>query len=215
MRTLIVEDHEIVDQSLRIILNEVGLCRHPVSARTIADALEQASNIDFDFIILDLILPDGCGEQILDFYTCRTRMPKILVHSASSNPNLIRRCLEKGALGCISKASPTSELVRGIKKMADNASGHICESYQESLETADDYIDPKKALTKREFQVAHLLTQGNSVKEVAAELNITYKTVDTMKTSAMKKLGVNKVTQLVRLFSEESYVQTSNGHGTG
>jgi len=99
--------------------------------------------------------------------------------------------------------------------MADNASGHICESYQESLETADDYIDPKKALTKREFQVAHLLTQGNSVKEVAAELNITYKTVDTMKTSAMKKLGVNKVTQLVRLFSEESYVQTSNGHGTG
>lgn len=205
MKIQIIEDHESMDLAIRILLKEAGCMASLYSAGSITEALEQTYDNTFDIIILDLYLPDGSGEQILDFYSCRSNKPKTLVYSATTNVTVIGRCLRKGACGAICKMSSTNEFLQGIQMAQSGSEPFICSTYSERLNRDRETIDPEVALTSRELEVAKLLSEGRPGKEVANELSISIKTVDKMKASALSKLKLNKSTQLVKYFPDARY----------
>lgn len=199
----IVDDHEMLDLAIQSLLDKnLYQCRS--SAKTVREAIDQAAVCTFDLIILDLYLPDGLGEEIIDFYATQKKRPKILIHSGSSDSVLLQRCLKKGADGCITKASGCQEFIEAVRTVAVEKKTYLCPQYRYLEASLKQHSSRLDELTTRETEVAHLVAQGKKLKEVAELLCISPKTADCHKTSAMRKLGVNKSVNLTRILMEDA-----------
>ena len=202
LRVLVADDHEVVRQGLRAILEgQPGweICGEASSGQ---EAITRANELRPDVVVLDFSMPDMNGLEATR--QIRRMLPdtKVLVLTMHDSERLAREFLKAGARGFILKADAGRVLVEAVRNMSrhepfftSKVASALPNSYPQSQRLRGETVnDP---LTVREREIVHLLAEGKVSKEIAEWLNISVHTVETHRSNIMQKLGVHTVGELV------------------
>jgi DNA-binding NarL/FixJ family response regulator len=204
---LLVEDHTLVRQVWDQIFNSDPRFTVAGACSTGEEAIELALSLRPDVILMDINLPGMSGidatEQI------RKQMPnaRILGISMQSQPVYARRMIEKGALGYLTKNSPRQEMYQAILEIYSGRK-YLCNEIKTNL--AEQMLLGEKTdsglgkLTKQEWVIIGLLKQGYTTKEMAAQLDVTNKTIEVHRYNILKKLNLKNSAQLVQYIHQNS-----------
>jgi DNA-binding NarL/FixJ family response regulator len=195
---LVVDDHAVVRQGIRTILSQTEDIHVGGDAETAADAIAHAWTRAWDAILLDLALPDSDGLELLK--RLRSDHPKlpILVLSMYPEDHVALRAIRAGASGYLTKGSAPEELVGAIRKVV-RGEHYVSPWLAERLarEASGDPSTPAHdQLSDREYQVLMRIASGKTTKAIAAELNISPKTVGTYRGRLAEKMGLTTDAEL-------------------
>jgi DNA-binding NarL/FixJ family response regulator len=197
-RILIIDDHEIVRDGLKRILNEQSDSNTFGEASTAPEAIRLVTEEGWDVVVLDLSLGDRSGLEVLKaLKQIRPRLP-VLILSMHSEEQYARRAFKAGAAGYITKDSPRAELVRAINKVAEGGryvSHALAEELVIDLERESDR-PPHETLSDREFEVMRLIASGKTVGEIAAILSLSDSTISTYRGRILEKMGMRTNAEL-------------------
>ncbi|MDH5391708.1 MAG: response regulator transcription factor [Gammaproteobacteria bacterium] len=195
-KILVVDDHELLLDSLEIILRDVSDDLQILKANTCKSASDIILNeTELSLVLLDLNLPDAHGINLLLDLTNRYPLLPIVILSSSEDRIEMHQCLNNGALGFIPKTSPAKTIVHAVRLVL---SGGIYIP-EELLSDDNDTLaaQSKLQLTPRQIEVLKLLISGVSNKEIATTLGCAEATIKTHITAVLKGLGVANRTQAV------------------
>jgi two-component system invasion response regulator UvrY len=200
LRILLVDDHPIVRRGLRDILvdalgtttiQEVGSGR---------EAMALATEQPWDVMILDLSLPDSSGLDVLKHVRhTQPRMP-VLILSMHTPDQFARRAIAAGASGYLMKDAADAELVtavgrllRGGKYFGTAVLERVALELQPNREER-----PHERLSDREYQILRMIGNGKTVSEIAADLQLSVKTVSTYRARVLEKMDMRTNAELTR-----------------
>ena len=199
VRILLVDDHPIVRDGYRRLLESTPDIRVEADASSGDEACARYLELKPDVLIIDLNLSGINGIEAIRRIRQHDPDARILVFSMHDSPVMVTRALEAGATGYLSKSSAAAEMVDAVREVARGRpylSKGLVEDFVATKMTAND---PLKGLTPREFQIFIRLAQGQVVNEIAAVLCISPKTVGVHQTNIMKKLRLRNASELTRL----------------
>jgi DNA-binding NarL/FixJ family response regulator len=192
-RALVVEDQttfrELLVELLEMAGFEVAGCATAGAARVLL-ARER-----FDLLLLDLVLPDAHGLDVLP--SGPRRGPRVVVLTAHARPALMREAVERGAHGVVTKGAPLSELRAAIDRVA---SGGVYYSSETSNLLREAIVAPRRdeQLTGRQREILRHVALGKSTKEIASQLGLSEKTISNHRARIMQRLGVHEIAGLTR-----------------
>ena len=200
--TLIVDDHEVVREGLRLSLSRAPHIRVVGEAADGASAVEMAERRKPDVVIMDVRMPGMDGLEATKLLTEKVPDSKVLIFTAYSERSLLSRGLESGAKGYILKEAPHETLVRAIERVA----------------AGDTFIDPAlmpaflsgrerdEMLTPREREILQLLADGMSNADAAKRLFISQETVKSHVRHILAKLEADTRTQAVAIALRDAII---------
>ncbi|MGS1105043.1 response regulator [Achromobacter anxifer] len=192
---LLVDDHAMFREALVMALGQAapGLTIHPAAGGQEAlEVLERQTAIQH--VIMDFYLPDMAGADLLKRLRQRRAQLRILVLSASQDPEDMRRALEAGAQGFLNKSASCQQLAAALEAVSEAAPPQRGAS--STLSTGgQDEAALLRALTPRQSEVLSLMCDGLRNKEISERLNMTEKTVKTHVSAILGTLGVLNRTQ--------------------
>jgi len=198
LRVLLVDDHKVVREGYRRLLERDGELAIVAEAGS-ADAAYQAfCESSPDVVVLDIALPGASGVDAMRRMLARDAAARILVCSMYEEPVYLERCLDHGATGYVTKASAADVLVEAIKSVGR---GQRYLSADVAPALARWQARGRNALAllgSREIEVLRQLVRGATLVDVAASMNLSEKTVANYQTLIRQKLGVRNAAQLVR-----------------
>ena len=204
MRILIADDHAIVREGLKQILNDEKDMEVVGEAEDGGQALEKARALRPDITVLDITMPRLTGLDAVRLIKEAVPETQIVVLSMHKKEAYVHQVFSSGALGYVLKASPRSDVLEAIRAahrgeyfLSSKIRGEVIASYLESRKKAPT-VRGYDLLTEREQQVFRLIVEGNSTKQVAEVLCVSPKTVDGHRTSLMSKLGLHDRTEVVK-----------------
>jgi two-component system, NarL family, response regulator LiaR len=191
---LVVDDHAVVRQGLRMYLSVDGGVEVVGEASDGAEALEQARRLRPDVVLMDLLMPrvDGVAATA----AIRAQLPDVEVIALTSvlEDGSVADAVRAGAAGYVLKTTDAPELRRALETVA---AGRVYLTPEAAARLAAEVRSPPPAdeLTEREAEVLALIARGLSNKQIALELHITEKTVKSHVSHVLAKLGVTSRTQ--------------------
>jgi DNA-binding NarL/FixJ family response regulator len=198
IRLMIADDHPVVRQGLRRILNETGDIRITGEAASGTEVLEQLAKTPVDVLLLDISMP---GRSFLDLLRqLRTDHPNVqpVVLSMHSEDQYAMRAFKAGAAGYVTKDRPPEELIEAIHKVYRGGK-FVSGTLAEKLITGRDEETPlHQKLSNREYEVLGLLGSGGSIKAIAAQLSLSPKTVSTYRARILEKMSFHSNADIVR-----------------
>lgn len=200
IRILLVDDHAVVREGYRRLIERRPDLRVEAEANSAEEALQQLRDFVPDVIILDLSLPNMGGIELTRRIIQRQADTRILVFSMRRDPLFAAQAIRAGALGYVTKSSSPDVLIQAVYKVArkekilspDIASGM-------ALNFLQGESNPAQELNAREFEILRLLLDGLGVEEIGNILNISPKTVQNGHYQIKAKLGVKTDIELARL----------------
>lgn len=199
---LIADDHEILREGLRSLLErerDIKICAEACDG---FEALEMVEKHRPDVLLLDVTMPKLGGLETLE--RVRSEFPgvKTVLLSVHADAVLVRRALSMGADGYVIKSAGVGEIPAAIRSVA-RGERYFCAGIERQIAGRDGRGAPTSEerparLSRREQEVLRLIAAGLTAREIAVELAISAKTVEAHRTSLMRKLGVRKATELVR-----------------
>jgi two-component system, NarL family, invasion response regulator UvrY len=198
---LIVDDHDIVREGLRQIVSETADIVVGGEARTAEEALGLVRQQRWDAIVLDLNLPDRSGLEVLAQLRAIAPELPVMILSMHEQLSYASRALAAGALGYVSKNNARAHLVNAIRKVA-RGERFLTQELAEGL--AFERLQPAgggaahQTLSSREFQVLCLIAAGRPPRDIAAELNVSVKTVATHRARLLTKMALRNNAELVQ-----------------
>jgi two-component system, NarL family, invasion response regulator UvrY len=205
---LIIDDHEIVRDGLKKILNEQPGDQAFGEASTAPEALRLVAEQDWDLVVLDLSLGGRSGLEVLkELKQIRPRLP-VLILSMHSEEQYARRAFKAGAAGYITKDSPRAELVKAINKVAEGGryvSHTFAEELVIDLERGSDG-PPHETLSDREFEVLRLIASGKTVGGIAVLLSLSDNTISTYRARILEKMRMKTNAELTYYAIQNSLV---------
>jgi len=217
-RTTIVlaEDHQIVRQGLRALLeSEPGL--HIVGeAADGVEAAQLAERLQPDVMVVDLMMPGLNGLEVTRQVGERAPQTQVIILSAFDNEAYVTEALGSGAAGYVLKKSSAADLVQAVHEvvagrryLSPALSERAIEAYVRYVQQIRDSApDPYETLTPREREVLHLVAEGHTNAEVAERLSISPRTVETHRANMMHKLGLHTPTDLIRYAMQHGILPT-------
>ncbi len=203
IRVLLAEDHTLVRQGFRRILEDDPRITVVGEASTGLSAIQLAKDVKPDVVVMDLAMPELGGLEASAEILKDLPGTKILILSMYSNDAYVRKAFEIGAKGYILKNAIEIDLTRAVIALAEGGaymSPGVSNVVIESLKAgsfADKSQDPYERLTLREKEVLQLIAQGKSNKEIAALLNISVNTVAVHRAHVMEALGLHRTAEIV------------------
>lgn len=195
---LLVDDHVVFTDALRPALEAAGLSVAGI-AHDGLEAIQMFTSLRPKVVLLDINLPGMNGHDVCREIRSIDPRAIILFLSGRTTENEIVGGLRAGAVGFISKTDGVEELVGAIERAAKRepyvSQGLIAPILFNYISATPGEVDP---LTVRERQVLQLIAEGQSSKQIAANLHLSVKTVETHRTRLMDKLGMHNVAALVR-----------------
>lgn len=199
---MLVDDHHVVRRGIRALLeNEAGILVVG-EAGTGAEAMRLTQQLKPDVLIIDLMLADMSGLEVIRQARKRVPATSAVVLSMFGNDCYVVEALQAGAKAYVLKDSPPEELVRAVREaalgrryLAPPLSDRAIEVYL--LRSEDSQLDPFDMLTSREREVLHLAAQGMTSSETANRLCISPRTVEVHRARVMQKLGLHNRTELI------------------
>jgi len=200
---MIADDHEVIRRGLRQIVERYPGWEICGEATTGIEALERARTLHPDILILDLTMPGMDGVELVSQIRAGLPGMELLVFTIHESEELIRALVEAGAHGYLLKSDPTSEIVTAIEALERHDPYFTAKIAKPVRETLIRIIKGDRSRlssafpSARERQIIERLAQGKSNKEVAADLGISVKTVETHRTTIMHKVGATSIVELV------------------
>lgn len=199
-RVVIADDHAIVREGLRRILegqDGIEVAGEAVNGHEVMDRVRAGA---FDLLLLDLSMPGKSGIDLIRQVRDESPRLRILVLTMHEEDQYAVRAIRAGAQGYLTKESAPSQLVSAIRRIAEGRpyiSANVAEQLAlDAMPGGDE--EPHKHLSDREFEIFQLLVGGRSVSEIAGQLHLSVKTVSTHKTRILQKMSVPSVADLVR-----------------
>ncbi|TAL69792.1 MAG: response regulator transcription factor [Bacteroidetes bacterium] len=199
MKVLIADDHAIVREGLKMLLKRLDSVSSIDEASTGFEALYKLENNDYSIAIIDISMPGISGIDILKTLKDKNIKGKFLILSVHRQEQYALRAFKLGASGYICKDTVYDELLHAIKTVLSGrkyVSPILAEKIVLTKQHADNDALHQK-LSEREFQVMTMLARGYSVKEIAALLFISDKTVSTHRMRILDKMGMKKNAELI------------------
>jgi DNA-binding NarL/FixJ family response regulator len=199
---LIVDDHEVVREGLRLSLSRAAHIRVIGEAGDGASAVELAQRRKPDVVIMDVRMPGMDGLEATKLLTSRVPDAKVLIFTAYSEKSLLSRGLDSGAKGYILKEAPHQTLVRAIEKVA-SGEGYVDPALMPAFLAGKDRED---MLTAREREILQLLADGMSNADVAGKLFISQETVKSHVRHILTKLEADTRTHAVAIALRDAII---------
>lgn len=203
IKVLLVDDHRIVRQGLRALLEKEADMEVVSEACSGRDAIELIGELSPDVIVLDIAMPDMNGIDAARRIVADHPERNILVLSMLGDKRFVYEMFSAGAKGYLLKDCAADELVRAIRAvhhgemyLSSQIAGIVIKDFIKLTPEASPEASP--ALTSREREVLQLIAEGKNAKEIAFILRLSSKTVDTFRQSMMKKLGLKTVAELTK-----------------
>lgn len=212
LRILVADDHEIVRQGIRALLQSHPgweVCAEAADGR---DAVDKAGQLKPDIVILDIGMPNLNGLNATRQILHHDPQTKVLILTMHDSEQVIREVLEVGARGYLLKSDAGRDLVAAVEALQHNKTFFtskvgetVLENFHKSQSRSENTI--KQVLTMREREVVQLLAEGKSTKEVAVILGLSVKTAETHRSNVMRKLELHSVSELVLYAVRNNIVQ--------
>jgi DNA-binding NarL/FixJ family response regulator len=214
LRILIADDHEVVREGTRLMLEHEPGWEVCGVAKTGREAVERAKELHPDIAVLDMSMPDLTGLEVARKIRRASPNSEIIIFTANESRELIRDVFEAGAKSYILKADAGSHLVDAVKSVSQHKpffTSKVSEVlFARFLDRSADQPNGNSTepLTPRERDIVRLLAEGKSNKEVANLLGLSVRTAETHRANVMRKLGVSSLAELVRYAVREKLVES-------
>lgn len=197
VKVALVDDHPVVREGVRMVLTKDPAIAVVTEASCGEELLDVLQHNEIDVVVLDLSMPGLSGVELVE--RVHEDMPevRILILSIHSDPALINQCLNAGASGYVSKECAPTEMVAAIHRVQEKGF-YLSSAIERVLHDEGVSETLRVPLSKRELQIYHLLAEGQSPTEIAADLSISIKTVSTHKKNIFKKMGFSNLSDLVK-----------------
>lgn len=202
---LLADDHTIFRQGLRRLLGENPKIKVVGEASDGREVLELTKTLNPKVVLMDLTMPGLSGVEATRRIRKSNPDTAVLVLSVHQDDEYIAHALEAGATGYVVKDIRAPELFQAIEAVAEGRrylspviSETIVTEYLRLRKDRTESDSPFQVLTAREREILRLLTEGKSSKEIAADLNVSPKTVETHRANIMRKLDIHNIADLVR-----------------
>jgi DNA-binding NarL/FixJ family response regulator len=212
LRVFLADDHAVVREGLKALINaQAGM----VVVGEAADGLtacEQVLKLDPDVVVMDVSMPGLTGSQATERLRAECPRVKVLALTVHEAKGYIRQLLAAGAAGYVLKRAAAEELIQAIRAVAAGGmyldptmAGKVFGGFVRRTPPQAD--TPGGMLSEREDEVARLTAAGHSNKEVAAQLDLSVKTVETYRARAMEKLGLQSRADLVHYAVQQGWLR--------
>ena len=202
IRVLVADDHAILRDGIRSILESQEDIVVVGEASDGAEAVEFVSNLQPDLVLMDISMPKTNGLEATRLIKERFPQVKVLILTQHDNREYIAPALGAGASGYVLKRSGRREMLNALRQVYEQGtfltSNITQEVFQEYVPASRNGKEEEHHLTDRERQVLQLVVEGKSNKEIAMVLGISPKTVSVHRTNIMSKLDVQNTVELVR-----------------
>jgi DNA-binding NarL/FixJ family response regulator len=213
---LLAEDHAIVRQGLRLLVEADGDIEIVGEAKTGREALQMTRELKPEIVVMDVAMPLLNGleatRQILKAFP-RT---KVLILSAHSDPEYVEQVVKAGAMGYLLKQSSGDILAKAIRELhsgrtffTPSIAKRLKEEYQKSTDGVGLRKKSSIKLTSRESELLQLIAEGQANKQIASELSISVKTVEKHRQHLMEKLNIHDIAGLTRFAIAAGIIESS------
>ena len=213
IRILLVDDHTLFRQGIKTMLSQESDLEIVGEAANASEAVDCAATNRPDVVVMDISMPGmSCFEATRQIRKARPET-KVLFLTMYDDEDYLVEGMEVGASGYVLKDSPAPQLAAAVRDV--NRGGSYLSPKMLS-QLVDDFRSRVKnnirtprfsTLTPREREVLKLLAEGNSVKEIAGDLNLSVKTVEAHKFNLMRKLDIHNKAQLVQYAIQKKIIQ--------
>jgi len=198
-RVFLVDDHEVVRRGMKQVLDGAPDFVVVGEAASGGEALARLRTSTCDVVVLDLSLPDQPGLEVLKQLKAEKPDLPVLILTMHREDQYAIRALRAGAAGFLTKESASDQLVTAVRKVARRGrylTSGVAEQIAAHLGSGPEH--PHERLSDREYQVFVRIVGGRALTEIAAELDLSVKTVSTHRTRLLEKMGMRSNAELVQ-----------------
>jgi two-component system, NarL family, response regulator NreC len=203
IKILIADDHAVLRSGLLLLINNQEDMEVIGEAGTGKEALEKVQALKPDILLLDINMPEMDGLSVIP--EIRERVPecRILILTMHDDANYLQEALKEGASGYLLKQAADTELIRAIQAVMRGET-YLHPTMTQKLvdnmlrKTQEIAIDPWRELSEREFDVMRLVAMGYTNQEIAEQIFLSVKTIETYRARGMEKLNLQTRAQLVK-----------------
>jgi DNA-binding NarL/FixJ family response regulator len=215
-----LEDYKIMRDGIKFLLSQDGNIRVVGEARTGEELIQLLPHTEIDVLLLDIYL-DGMedtrtmdGFRICEYMHQNYPEIKVVAHSVYDDADRVARIMNAGAKGFVSKKAGYEELITAIRMVHDGKK-YICKETSKKLKNLNEFLEgivdtlrgEKDFFSQREKEVLELLARGYSTKDMAKQLFITEKTVETHRKNMAKKANAKNTAELVAFASARGFLK--------
>ena len=215
IRVLLADDHTVVRQGLRVLLEAEPDITVVGEAETGRQAVQLARKLAPDVIVMDIAMPNLNGLEATRQITREVPNARLLVLSSYNDDEYVHQVTEAGASGYLLKQTAATDLIKAVREACKgNAffspaiSRRLVERYREAVLEGVPVRKRPNLLTSREAEVLQLIAEGKANKQIAAELSISIKTVEKHRQQVMNKLNIHDVASLTRYAISKGIVES-------
>ena len=215
IRVLLADDHTVVRQGLRVLLEAEPDITVVGEAETGRQAVQLARKLAPDVIVMDIAMPNLNGLEATRQITREVPAARLLVLSSYNDDEYVHQVTEAGASGYLLKQTAATDLIKAVREACKgNAffspaiSRRLVERYREAVREGVPVRKRPNLLTSREAEVLQLIAEGKANKQIAAELSISIKTVEKHRQQVMNKLNIHDVASLTRYAISKGIVES-------
>ena len=200
IRVLIADDHALVRAGIRALVERIEGITVVGEAGSGTEAMEKASELNPDLLLLDLTMPEGGGFVVLDHVVRHCPGVRVIVLTVHEASEYARQAMREGAVGFLPKSAASNELEKAIQTVT-RGQPYISPEISRNI-LLDDPPDPKKkllsSLSPRQREVLRLIARGKTTKQIAQMWGISPKTVESHRAQLMDRLDIHNYAGLVR-----------------
>ncbi len=213
---LLVDDHNIVRQGLKALLNAEADLTVLAEAQTGREAVQLSARLHPEVIIMDLAMPLLNGWEATRQILKAVPTAKVIILSSYDSDEHIQQAIAAGAAAYLTKQTASIDLVKAIREVkkgnayfSPSIAQRLREETCRSLSDPQPLKAPKVELTVREAEVLQLIAEGFANKQIAAELGLSVKTVEKHRQQVMNKLNIHDTAGLVRHAAAKGIIETT------
>ena len=216
IRVLLADDHNVVRQGLRMLLEAQPDIEVVGEAENGRQAVQLAKSLAPDIMLLDVAMPLLNGLEATRQITRDFPKTRVLVLSTYCEDDYVKQLTEEGASGYLVKQTAATDLIKAIRETYKGNAFFSPSISKRLLEHCRDVFShgsqPRKSTTKlttREAEVLQLIAEGHANKQIASELGISIKTVEKHRQQVMNKLGIHDIAGLTRHAISKGMVEST------
>jgi DNA-binding NarL/FixJ family response regulator len=203
IKVLLADDHAILREGIRMVLDAQPGIAVVGEADDGRQALEMVESLEPDVVVMDIAMPNLNGLEATRQIKRRFPRTQIVILTMHENQQYLVQIVKVGAVGCVLKRAAGTELVTAVRAAAHGESyfspsiaSMILDDYR--LRLRHEGTDQSELLTEREREILQLVAEGKTNQEIAGQLTLSIKTVQTHRAHIMEKLDVHDRTDLVK-----------------
>jgi DNA-binding NarL/FixJ family response regulator len=213
---LLAEDHEVVREGLRTMIEADGDIKVLGEAKTGREAVLMNRQVRPDVVVMDIAMPLLNGIQATQQILSESPKAKILILSAHADPEYVDQLMALGVVGYLTKQTSAEMVARAVREVyaggtffSPSVAKHLRDNYQKAPLCPRSFKRNRIRLTSRESELLQLIAEGHVNKQIASELDISIKTVEKHRQHLMEKLHIHEIAGLTRYAIATGVIESS------